>query len=289
MAERKIFGSKGRSFTLYILIAMIILVFIVVGLVTLNDYYNTKQTFEKNSKHLKEQTEQDILIAIKLTDESYDLYDSSLNDQMRRGLIEVLADYQRTGGDPSSMNLTGIKHELGDQFDVYIINESGIIEFTSYEPERGQDFKTIPYFFAYLTKIRNSEGFFPDRIVQEQKGEGKLRKFAYMPTPDHRYILELGFAKSSFPSELSIVQYKNSIDLIASSNPYIERVRIFNTMGKIADNTSEVVDGPTKVSIEKVIQQRRDMTVTLPEIGQTVKYFFIDLKKEQYGSDASRM
>jgi len=289
MADRKIFGSKGRSFTLYILIAMIILVFIVVGLVTLNDYYNTKQTFEKNSKHLKEQTEQDILIAIKLTDESYDLYDSSLNDQMRRGLIEVLADYQRTGGDPSTMNLTGIKNELGDQFDVYIINESGIIEFTSYEPERGQDFKTIPYFFAYLTKIRNSEGFFPDRIVQEQKGEGKLRKFAYMPTPDHRYILELGFAKSSFPSELSIVQYKNSIDLIASSNPYIERVRIFNTMGKIADNTSEVVDGPTKVSIEKVIQQRRDMTVTLPEIGRTVKYLFIDLKKEQYGSDASRI
>jgi PAS domain S-box-containing protein len=289
MADRKIFGSKDRSFTLYILFAMIILVFIVVGLVTLNDYYNTKQTFEKNSKHLKEQTEQDILIAIKLTDESYDLYDSSLNDQMRRGLIEVLADYQRTGGDPSSMNLTGIKHEMGDQFDVYIINESGIIEFTSYEPERGQDFKTIPYFFAYLTKIRNSEGFFPDRIVQEQKGEGKLRKFAYMPTPDHRYILELGFAKSSFPSELSIVQYKKSIDLIALSNPYIERVRIFNTMGKIADNTSEVVDGPTKVSIEKVIQQRRDMTVTLPEIGRTVKYLFIDLKKEQYGSDASRI
>ena len=70
----------------------------------------------------------------------------------------------------------------------------------AYEPELGLDFKKVPYFFEYLTRIRNSEGFFPDRIVQEQKGEGKLRKFAYMPTPDHRYILELGFAKSSFPS-----------------------------------------------------------------------------------------
>jgi PAS domain S-box-containing protein len=289
MTDRKIFGFKGHSFSLYILIAMIILVLIVVGLVTLNDYNNTKQIFEKNSRHLKEQTEQDILITVKLTDESYDLYDSSLNEQMRRGLNEVLAEYQHSGADPSTMNLTGIKHELGDQFDVYIINESGIIEYSTYEPERGLDFKKVPYFFEYLTRIRNSEGFFPDRIVQEQKGEGKLRKFAYMPTPDHRYILELGFAKSSFPSELSIIQYKKAVDLIASSNPYIERIRIFNTMGKIADNTSEILDDPTRVTIEKVIQQRQDMTVTLPEIGRSVKYLFIDLKKEQYGSDASRI
>ena len=118
---------------------------------------------------------------------------------MHKGLVVVLAEYQRCGGIPATMNLTDLKHELGDEYDVYIINESGVIEFTSYEPDRGLDFKTVPYFFEYLTRIRNSEGFFPDRIVQEQTGDGKLRKFAYMPTPDHRYILELGFSKSSFP------------------------------------------------------------------------------------------
>ena len=153
---------------------------------------------------------------------------------------------------------------MGDEFDIYIINESGIIEFTTYEPERGLDFKKIPYFFAYLTKIRNSEGFFPDRIVEDQTG-GKTRKFAYMPTPDHRYVLELGFSKSSFPGELSSVRYKNAIERIASSNPYIERVRIFNSMGKIADNTSEAVDEPTRIILEKLMQQRQDHTVTLPE------------------------
>jgi len=289
MTDKSIFNGKGRSFFLYILAAMLVLVIIIVGLHSVNDYNSTKKTFEKNSQHLKQQTEQDILITIKLADQSYDLYDSSLNEQMRSGFTIVLAEYQRSGGDPSTMNLTGIKHELGDQFDVYIINESGVIEFTSYEPELGLDFKEVPYFFEYLTRIRNSEGFFPDRVVQEQKGEGKLRKFAYMPTPDHRYLLELGFAKSSFQSDLSIIQYKKAVDLIASANPYIERVRIFNTMGKIADNTSEELDDSTKETLEKVIQQRRDMTVTLPKIGRSVKYLFIDLKKEQYGSDPSRI
>ena len=100
MKDWKFFGFKGRSFTLYILIAMVILVFIVVGLVTLNNYNDTKKIFEKNSRHLKDQTEKDILITIKLTDQSYDLYDSSLNEQMQRGLNKVLADYQRSGGNP---------------------------------------------------------------------------------------------------------------------------------------------------------------------------------------------
>jgi PAS domain S-box-containing protein len=288
MTDKSIFNVKGRSFFFFILAAMMVLVVIVVGLHSVNDYYNTQKTFEKNSQHLKQQTEQDIIVTIKLTDESYNLFDSSLNEQMRKGFDVVLAEYQRAGGSPSKMNLTGVKDELGDQFDVYVINESGVIEFTSYEPELGLDFKKVPYFFEYLTRIRNSEGFFPDRIVHEQIG-GKTRKFAYMPTPDHRYVLELGLSKTSFSNELSSVQFRNATENIASSNPYIERVRIFNTMGKIADNTSEIVDDPTKITLEKVVQQRRDMTVTFPETGKSVRYLFVDLKNEQYGSDLSRI
>ena len=49
---------------------MLVLVIIIVGLHSVNDYNSTKKTFEKNSQHLKQQTEQDIIITIKLTDES---------------------------------------------------------------------------------------------------------------------------------------------------------------------------------------------------------------------------
>jgi len=289
MTDKSIFNVKGRSFFIYILVAMLVLVIVVVGLVTVNDFYNTKKTFEKNSQHLKQQTEQDIIITIKLTDESYNLYDSSLNEQMRRGFDVVLAEYQRSDGTPSRMNLTDVKSKLGEEFDIYVINESGVIEFTTYEPDLGLDFKKIPYFFAYLTKIMNSEGFFPDRIVEGQNVGGKINKFAYMPTPDHRYVLELGLSKTSFLNDRASLRYKQAIDQITSGNPYIENVRIFNSMGKISYNTSEVVDDPTKIILEKVLQQRQDISVTMPEIRRTIKYIFIDLKNEQYGSDASRI
>ncbi len=289
MTEKKPFSLKNRSFFVSILFAMIILILIVGALVVVNDYYNTKNIFDKNSQHLRQMTEQDIVVIVKLTDESYNLYDSSLNEQMRRGFESVLESYKQSSGTPSRMNLTDLKSTLGEEFEIYIINESGVIEFTTYEPERGMDFKKIPYFFAYLTKIRNSEGFFPDRIVEDQMGTGTTRKFAYMPTPDHRYVLELGYSRTSFSGERASIRYKNAIDRIASFNPYIERVRIFNSMGKIADNTSEPVDEPTRLLLAELMQERQDRTVKLPEAGKSVKYLFIDLKNEQYGSDASRI
>jgi cell division protein FtsL len=61
MTDKSIFNVKGRSFFFYILAAMLVLVIIVVGLHSVNDYYSTKKTFEKNSQHLKQQTEQDII------------------------------------------------------------------------------------------------------------------------------------------------------------------------------------------------------------------------------------
>jgi hypothetical protein len=57
MADKGILKGKNRSFSLHLLVAMIVLVVIVVGLVAVNDYYNTKNMFERNSQHLQRQTE----------------------------------------------------------------------------------------------------------------------------------------------------------------------------------------------------------------------------------------
>ena len=289
MTDKNVLQLKDRSFSLYILIAMLVLVFFVVGIVAVNDYLNTKKIFEKNYQHLRRQTEQDIIVTLRLTDESYNLYDMSLNEQMQRGFDVVMEEYDRAAGIPSDMNLTDVKSTLGEGFDIYIINESGVIEFTTFEPDLGLDFKKIPYFFAYLTKIRNSEGFFPDRIVEGQTVGGRINKYAYMPTPDHRYVLELGLSVPSFSHNRASLRYKEAVDQIASNNPYIENVRIFNSMGKISYNLSEVVDDPTKITIQKVLEQRHDITIRVPADARTVKYLFIDMKNEQYGSDMSRI
>jgi PAS domain S-box-containing protein len=267
---------------------MILLVLCVVGFMTVNDYLYTKNNFDRESHLLQVQTEQNIIEAMRLKDATWNIYDESLDDQMKKGLTSVLLEYNRSGNEPEHMDLSGVKTSLGNNYDIYLINESGVIIETTFEPELGQDFKKVPYFYEYLTKIRLSEGFFADRIVRDKLGGGKLRKFAYMPTPDHKYITELGFAGSTFDEINQHLDDQTQIEKIVSVNPYIEQFTVYNSMGRRLDNNSypeKSVEG----YLSEVIKNRKNLEVSDTEHARTIRYLFVDLKVDKYGSDPSRV
>jgi PAS domain S-box-containing protein len=267
---------------------MILLVLCIVGFMTINDYLYTKNNFERESHLLQVQTEQNIVEAMRLNDIVWNLYDESLNDQIKEEFISVLQEYHRAGDDPSLMNLAEVKTTLGENYDIYVINESGVIIRTTYAPELGMDFKQIPYFYEYLTKIRMSEGFFADRIVRDQLGTGKFRKFSYMPTPDHRYILELGLKGTTFDELSRQFDEKINIEKLVSVNPYLKQIVIFNTMGRRLDD-NRLPEISEQVHINEVLKTRKDLEIPDPEHAQTIRYIFVDLKVDKYGSDASRI
>jgi PAS domain S-box-containing protein len=279
---------KTRSFSVILLLYMILLVLCVVGFMTVNDYLYTKNNFDRESHLLQVQTEQNIIEAMRLKDATWNIYDESLDDQMKKGLTSVLLEYNRSGNEPEHMDLSGVKTSLGNNYDIYLINESGVIIETTFEPELGQDFKKVPYFYEYLTKIRLSEGFFADRIVRDKLGGGKLRKFAYMPTPDHKYITELGFAGSTFDEINQHLDDQTQIEKIVSVNPYIEQFTVYNSMGRRLDNNSyseKSVEG----YLSEVIKNRKNLEVSDTEHARTIRYLFVDLKVDKYGSDPSRV
>jgi len=247
---------------------------------------NEKASFEKTSNLLQVQTEENIVEALQLTDAALKLYDNTLNRQLKNDFTLFTDEYNRSGGDPSEMDIEGIKEYLGPDIDLYIINDSGVIQYSTYQPEIGLDFKTVPYFYDYLSSIRNSSGFFPDRVVRET-ATNRLRKFAYMPTPDHRYILELGLTGEVLTEERSSFQYKEIIDRISSHNPYLARVRIFNTKGFFISNDTTIRDPEVQDILGEVIRNRTSMQVIDPASGNIIKYLFIDLKDPDYGSDTS--
>jgi len=73
------------------------------------------------------------------------------------------------------MDLQGIKEDLGGAMDIYVINDSMMIEYTTYSPDLGLDFSQWPYTYNYLRSIITQDGFFPDRVVKEVE-TGNLRK-----------------------------------------------------------------------------------------------------------------
>ena len=186
------------------------------------------------------------------------------------------------------MDLTGVKNSLGNNYDIYMINESGIIVDTTFTPELGMDFKKVPYFYEYLTKLRWSEGFFADRIIRDKLGGGQLRKFAYMPTPDHKYIAELGFAGTTFDEINQYLDDQTQIEKIVSVNPYVEQFTVYNSMGRRLDNNS-VPEKSVQDYLNEVIKNRKNLEVADPEHARTIRYLFVDLKVDKYGSDPSRV
>jgi len=277
---------KKKPFSTYLLVTFVIVITGVIIGITAFDYLIEKASFEQTSDLLGIQTEENIAEALQLTDAALKLYDNTLNRQLQDDFILFINEYNRSGGDPSRMDLEGLKEYLGPDIDLYVINDSGVIQYSTYAPEIGLDFKNVPYFYDYLTSIRNSSGFFPDRVVRET-ATNKLRKFAYMPTPDHRYVLELGLTGELLTKERSSLQYKEIIDRISSHNPYLERIRIFNTKGFFISNDTVLPDPQVQGILGEVIRNRTGIQVSDPVTGNIVKYLFIDLKDPDYGSDTS--
>ena len=268
--------------------SMVILILCLVGFLTINNYLYTKQNYDRELHLLQVQTEQNIQGAMRLKDATWNIFDDSLNDKMNLSLSSVLQEYQRAGSDPAAMDLATLKTKLGSDYDIYIIDENGVIIQTTYGPELGMDFKTIPYFFDYLTKIRAMDGFFPDRVVHELKGAGKFRKYAYMPTPDHKYILELGLSGEYFDRMNQELDDQSTIEQIVSVNPYVENFRIFNSMGRSIDD-DRLPEEPAQTYISQAITNRSDIEVADPADARTTRYLFVDMKSDKYGSDPSRI
>jgi signal transduction histidine kinase len=277
-----------RSFSFYLLLFMVILVISIVGFQTISDYLYTKDNFDRESHNLQVQTEQNVAAAIRLSDTAETILDDNTNDRMMKGLSEVNLEYGRSGGDPAQMDLDSLQKNLGADYDIYVINESGVIVRTTYLPELGQDFKKIPYFYKYLTKIRNSTGFFPDRVVHELLGAGQYRKYAYMPTPDHRFVLELGLGGSSFNSINQKLDAHKNIQNIVYGNPYAEQYAVFNTLGRRADNNA-LPDNQTEAYLQQILKTKTGLEISDPDHSRATHFIFVDLKDETYGSDPSRI
>jgi len=280
--------QENRSFASFILVSMVLLVLCIVAFFSINDYINTKANFDRESALLENQTEQNLGEAMRLTDIAWNIFDDNLNGRMEAGLDKVQEAYIKSGSSPAEMNLSSLKENLGEDTDIYIINESGVITYTTYPPELGQDFRSVPYFFRYLTKIRNSSGFFPDRIVHELLGSGQFRKYAYMPTPDHRYVLELGISGPQIAAVSQRLDTPHNIDEIIAGNPYVTGYRVFNSMGRLANDNSLPEPG-VRGYLNETIANRSTLEVIDVAHAEKTHFVFVDLQNDQYGSDMSRV
>jgi signal transduction histidine kinase len=205
--------------------------------------------------------------------EGLKLYDSRYDYEMEKALLALSDSYVLAGGNISRLNLTEFNDEFSPFFkgdlDLYLINSSNVVEATTFPTDLGLNFNKIPSFARTLDKIREGNEFRADQWVDSINEPGYYRKYAYLPTPDHRYILEIGLHSSEF-SEIrkSALSYEKLGSRIREINPNLVAIDFFNKNVNLID---EISRRPTDAA--SVIRY-----ISLDELNSTIRQVF---KKKQ--------
>ena len=126
------------------------------------------------------------------------------------------------------------------------------------------DFRTVPYFYEYLTKIRMSEGFFADRIVRDKRVEASSANLPTCPHPITGISLNSVLRKSTFDTINQYLDDQTQIQKIVSVNPYVEQFTVYNSMGRRLDNNS-YSEKTVQDYLSEVIKNRENLEVSDPE------------------------
>jgi PAS domain S-box-containing protein len=286
-------AGKSRPFSWYVTVVIIVVVIIVVSGMSLSSYLITRQEFERTQEVLRTQTENHISESILLMEAGLNLYDDTYNNRMKHAFEPFITEYNLSGGDPAKVDLEKLKRAADNEFELYIIDDRGVIIETTFGPEKGLDFRQYaPYFVDYLNKIRSEGGFHPDRVVKDF-ATGQTKKFAYMATPDHRYILELGLSREVFIPERS--QFGRPVTQIMADvrdqNPYIRNISLYDSTIKqqTEKGSVKVPNGTLRERIKEIFKNKTKVVVSEPENGTTRSYIYINTSAPQYGSDTSRV
>jgi len=285
--ETRIPITDGKLPFKHLLTGIIILIIIVLVLAGIGaNYANSAQDLKDNANRLRVMTEMYIDNSLTLNDVGLKLYDTTYNDEMEKAFAVVMQEYNRTGGVPAQMDLEGLKSAIGGM-DVYVINDRCIIEYATVPADIGLDFAVIyPDFCQYLHEIQNTSGFYPDRVVNDWN-TGTQTKFSYMPTPDYRYILELGLHSERFGGERRQLSH-NAINNIWEFNPYLEEVLLFQKQKRLIGNTTYVPTEKDHTMLDYILwENRTSQEIHDNERERTIFWQVIDLRDPTYGADTS--
>ncbi len=225
----------GLSLRFIILSGFLLVLLPALILLSYTDFTKAKSDLEDNFDFMVEQTAENITGAYDLVEVGFRILSLSLEDTMKKAFEPFIQDYYSVGGKVDQIDLAKIKKGLGDEFDLYIIDDKGVIIHTTFEKDLNLDFaKVAPSFNEKLQKIREESRYQGDRISSETL-TGNVRKYGYWGTPDKKYILEIGIKSSQFEEPLKNLDLLKISEGFEQFNPDLKSVNVFNSNGTVSN------------------------------------------------------
>lgn len=174
-----------------------------------------------------EMAESKIIDSLTTIDSVYSLLDYQMAGEMENYSYELLAKYEEQP-DFDKWDFRELKKSFG--MDIFIINEENEVTHSSLSKDIGLDFEKCCIGLAKLLSERRAGSDFSHDGMDLQQRTGDIKKFSYMPTPDHKYIIEL-----SLPLEDKEIfqqfDFMRTIALMEEKYDVINSIRIYNSTG----------------------------------------------------------
>lgn len=288
-------GKSQYQYGQYSLSYHIMLIFLIVGIICTGILFSYLNHIEKDSiesEFLLSQRygEEALIHAVQLADQSFSFYDNAYNQPLRLALQRFQELYHQGGKTPEEIDLESLRQDLSTYFelpiDLYIINASGVIVASTFETDIGLDFSFAPRFNERLTSIRLGDSIEYDAIVTGTK-LGEERKYAYIPTRDHEYVLEIGINLQEFFKTQGISKYPRLARWYGETWEDVSAVWIYDQTFLQASDIQTSIPGfavypydyqdraDRSENLKKVFEDRESMIVTGPEAYQITKYLYI--------------
>ncbi len=222
MSQIKFFPLKFKLFLLLFLI-----VFSVSGLLATFQYFTMNNSVEEDFAQKRKLVHDRAVTMIRNADYVNLLNEKPIDEQAKIILNNIRDEYKRKNSidfDIASF-LNG-----NEQFQLYVIDSSNTIIWSTDQNDLGLNFSDFPDFIQYLDEIRASGSFTSSR-VSLSINSGDLTKYCYIPSFDGNYIFETGTKLESNNTYATNVTFEDFEHQLLEENSFVSSILLYDYQG----------------------------------------------------------
>lgn len=237
---------------------------VMTGAVSFVDLYRQEESLKKGNEEHFSLMQDNITTSLRDADNAFSIFDKEVETNMKKYSDELVAKYEKDP-DFSKWDFNKLKADFGGM-DIYVIDEGHTITHSSFKADVGLDFSKdgkTNGFTDLLDSRRYDTKFTADSLDQETN-TGKIKKYSYMPTKDHKFLIELGLYAEN--TELfNKFNFLNIVNDLQREYAQVDDVTVFNPGGKsVGEN------GPDGKSIQ-LAGERWDKVKEALELNDVVE------------------
>jgi len=280
-----------KNLRIKLLISLIAFALILVAVIFYVNRQILTEDIKKQEVMNRTLIENHILRDMQTVDNAYFYFDKNLSDNMEE-VLRKLITYYKENPYIAKWDLQKVKSE--NEMDVYILDQSNTVIYTTFEKDKGLNFSECCHRFSTLLDERRASGQYYTDGIDISTTTGGYRKFGYLATPDKKYLFEVGIDLLEDPV-FQTFNFTKTADYLIDKYVDLLEVQTINAGGVFFDDSKSreiTVNDQSKMFQEHFEQAKKTMKPTEYQKefknGYIEKYRFLPYEAEAIRGESSK-